>query len=196
MSPGKVEVEALRKRILRKLDYRILPLLTLLWLVNFLDRTIVGNARQASRQVGQKHNLTLSLRVLGLEHDLHLHGSQFNVALVGFFASYLFVDIHYHPFPDNSKWLPRYIGLLDSAMRVLVKFIQLTVETGLIIYWIYHLIFFLAFKEDVYNYYHLVPATAPGLSKLYSDSLMMLLNARIRILNGLHVSFTTNDETL
>ncbi|KAJ8081120.1 hypothetical protein PM082_017961 [Marasmius tenuissimus] len=69
-------ITRLRKRVLWKLDCRILPYLTLLWLVNFLDRTNIGNAR-----------------VVGLERDLGLHGRQFNIALMAFYVSYLLVDV-------------------------------------------------------------------------------------------------------
>lgn len=80
-----------------------------------------------------------------------------------------------------------------ATNTILVKLIRLTVETGLITstFAALDLIFFLAF--DKANY-HLVPATC--LSKLYTNSLLVLLNARIRILNGRDVGFTTTDETL
>ncbi|KAF9254617.1 MFS general substrate transporter [Marasmius fiardii PR-910] len=80
MAPSQAQLpnatNALRKRVLWKLDCHILPYLTLLWLVNYLDRSNVGNAR-----------------VLGLEQDLGLHGRQFNVALLVFYVSYLLVDV-------------------------------------------------------------------------------------------------------
>ncbi|KAJ8081124.1 hypothetical protein PM082_017965 [Marasmius tenuissimus] len=80
-----------------------------------------------------------------------------------------------------------------ATNALLVKFIRLTVETGLLTstFAVLDLLFFLVFKGDNY---HLVPATC--LSKFYSNSLMVLLNARIRILNGRQVGFTTTDETL
>ncbi|KAF5343072.1 hypothetical protein D9758_011159 [Tetrapyrgos nigripes] len=80
-----------------------------------------------------------------------------------------------------------------ATNAILVKFIRLTVETGLIssTFAILDLTFFLVFKHDNY---HLIPATC--LSKFYSNSLLVLLNARIRIWNGHNVSSTTTDETL
>ncbi|ESK84783.1 hypothetical protein Moror_554 [Moniliophthora roreri MCA 2997] len=80
-----------------------------------------------------------------------------------------------------------------ATNAILVKFIRLTIETGLITstFAVLDLMFFLIFKHANY---HLVPATC--LSKFYSNSLMVLLNARIRILNGRDVGFTTTDETL
>ncbi|KAL0566771.1 hypothetical protein V5O48_015234 [Marasmius crinis-equi] len=79
-----------------------------------------------------------------------------------------------------------------STNALLVKFIRLTVETGLVTttFALLDLIFFLVSKEN----YHLTPSIA--LSKLYSNSLMVLLNARIRILNGRPIGFTTTDQTL
>ncbi|KAJ8482249.1 hypothetical protein ONZ45_g15021 [Pleurotus djamor] len=63
---------ALTKRILWKLDCRILPPLALLWLANFIDRSNIGNAR-----------------IAGLERDTHLHGNQFNIILAGTHPSFV-----------------------------------------------------------------------------------------------------------
>lgn len=54
----------IESRILRKLDYRIIPFLFGIWLCAFIDRSNIGNAR-----------------VDGLTEDLHLRGTMFNVAL-------------------------------------------------------------------------------------------------------------------
>ena len=51
------------RKILRKVDWRVLPILSFLYLLAFLDRSNLGNAR-----------------VAGLEDDLQLTGSQFNLA--------------------------------------------------------------------------------------------------------------------
>ncbi|KAM5442683.1 hypothetical protein MferCBS31731_002066 [Microsporum ferrugineum] len=59
------------KRILRKVDYRLIPLLTLLYLLAFIDRGNIANAK-----------------IAGLETDLHLVGSQYNIALTLFFVPY------------------------------------------------------------------------------------------------------------
>jgi hypothetical protein len=47
------------KRIMRKIDWRILPICSLLYLFSFLDRTAIGNAK-----------------VAGMDKDLKLHGSE------------------------------------------------------------------------------------------------------------------------
>ncbi|KAF8523418.1 major facilitator superfamily domain-containing protein [Gautieria morchelliformis] len=64
------------KRLLRKLDWALLPLFALLYLTNFIDRTAIGNAK-----------------VAGLEKDLGLKGLDYNVALTFFYVAYIIVEI-------------------------------------------------------------------------------------------------------
>ena len=52
------------RRIRRKVDYRVLPMLTFLYLASFVDRSNIGNAA-----------------VAGMTEDLGLTGSQFNICL-------------------------------------------------------------------------------------------------------------------
>lgn len=54
------------KRILRKVDWRIIPLLQFLYMLTFLDRVNIGNAR-----------------LWNLEKDLHMSGYQFNIIVLG-----------------------------------------------------------------------------------------------------------------
>ncbi|MCJ1448383.1 MAG: hypothetical protein MMC23_008898 [Stictis urceolatum] len=59
------------RKLLWKLDLKLIPWLSLLYLVSFLDRTNIGNARLA-----------------GLETDLKITDSQYLIALTVFFISY------------------------------------------------------------------------------------------------------------
>ncbi|KAG8525277.1 uncharacterized protein KY384_008921 [Bacidia gigantensis] len=59
------------RRLLWKLDLRLIPWLALLYLISFLDRTNIGNAR-----------------LDGLEKALHITGGQYNATLSIFFVSY------------------------------------------------------------------------------------------------------------
>ncbi|KAG5639040.1 hypothetical protein H0H81_007653 [Sphagnurus paluster] len=52
------------KKLLRKLDIHLLPFISLLYLLSFLDRANIGNAR-----------------IAGLGVDLHLDGLKYNVNL-------------------------------------------------------------------------------------------------------------------
>ncbi|KFY96776.1 hypothetical protein V498_02474, partial [Pseudogymnoascus sp. VKM F-4517 (FW-2822)] len=83
------EVES--KRILRKVDQRLLPCLTLLYLLSFLDRGNMGNAR-----------------TLGMQKDLGLSGTQWNICLTIFFFPYCAFEI-----PSNVvlKLLPANLWL-------------------------------------------------------------------------------------
>lgn len=51
-------------RLIRKIDWTLLPFLALLYLLSFLDRTNIGNARLA-----------------GLEEDLGMSGLDYNVGI-------------------------------------------------------------------------------------------------------------------
>ncbi|KAF2085514.1 major facilitator superfamily transporter [Saccharata proteae CBS 121410] len=80
------------KKILRKMDMHLLPMLALLYLLSFLDRSNVGNAK-----------------IEGLTEDIHCTGSQYNWGLTAFFLAYAAAVV-----PSNlilkrmrpSIWLP------------------------------------------------------------------------------------------
>ncbi|KAI1078004.1 MFS general substrate transporter [Whalleya microplaca] len=82
----------LTRKILWKLDTRILPVLALLFLCSFLDRTNVGNAR-----------------LYGLEKDVGMTDHQYDQGLAVFYATYILSEI-----PSNlilkkltpQVWLP------------------------------------------------------------------------------------------
>ncbi|KAI1186641.1 major facilitator superfamily domain-containing protein [Nemania serpens] len=82
----------LERKVLWKLDTRILPVLALLFLCSFFDRTNVGNAR-----------------LYGLENDIGITDHQYDVGLAVFYATYIFGEV-----PSNlilkkvtpSVWLP------------------------------------------------------------------------------------------
>ncbi|RAL17047.1 MFS general substrate transporter [Aspergillus homomorphus CBS 101889] len=61
------------KTLLRKLDYRLLPPLTILYLLSFLDRSNVGNAR-----------------LKGMGTDLDMSGDQYLTGLTLYFIGYVF----------------------------------------------------------------------------------------------------------
>ncbi|XMA13204.1 hypothetical protein WAI453_005995 [Rhynchosporium graminicola] len=67
---------AATKRLLRKLDIRLLPFLALLYLLSFLDRTNIGNAR-----------------LFDLELDLGMSGIDYNIALAIFFPTYVLAEV-------------------------------------------------------------------------------------------------------
>jgi len=80
------------KALIRKIDYRLVPWLALLYLLSFLDRTNIGNAN-----------------LFGLSVDIGLTTTQYNTCLAIFFAFYVVFEV-----PSNmmmkawrpSMWLP------------------------------------------------------------------------------------------
>jgi len=92
------------KKLLRKMDWALVPWLSLLYLLSFLDRTSIGNARLYS-----------------LEPSLHISDNQYNIALTIFFFSYAMFEV-----PSNillkrlkpSIWLSSLMLLWGIVMTV------------------------------------------------------------------------------
>lgn len=59
------------KKLMRKVDLHIIPWLSVLYLLSFLDRSAIGNAK-----------------LYKLPDDLHMIGNQFNIASAVFFFPY------------------------------------------------------------------------------------------------------------
>lgn len=66
----------LEKRVTRKFDKHIVPWLFVLWLLAFIDRSNIGNAR-----------------IDGLQEDLDLDADKFNIALAIFYVPYICYDV-------------------------------------------------------------------------------------------------------
>lgn len=60
------------RKLVSRIDYHIIPVLCILYLLAFLDRVNISNAN-----------------VFGLSKELELEGNQYNVALVIFFVPYV-----------------------------------------------------------------------------------------------------------
>ncbi|KAF8514946.1 hypothetical protein BU17DRAFT_94035 [Hysterangium stoloniferum] len=111
----------------------------------------------------------------------------------------LFSEVQIHASPITSAWLGG-AALCDVIIAIsmiyyllksrtgfhktdmlLTRLVRVTVETGLICatFAILDLVLFLSFEN---NNYHLAPSIA--LSKLYTNSLLVALNARVRIVGG------------
>ncbi|KAL4917576.1 major facilitator superfamily domain-containing protein [Aspergillus aurantiobrunneus] len=67
---------ALERKVVRKCDLHVVPILTALFLFAFLDRINIGNAR-----------------LLGLEEELGMEGRQYNIALFVFFIPYILFEV-------------------------------------------------------------------------------------------------------
>ncbi|GAA6032524.1 hypothetical protein JCM8097_004799 [Rhodosporidiobolus ruineniae] len=89
------------KRLARKLDRRILPMVALLYLFCFIDRSNIGNARLA-----------------GLETDLGMTGYDYNTSLSCFYVAYTVFEF---PCQMLNKWMGpgRSIPLLSTLFGLL-----------------------------------------------------------------------------
>jgi len=68
------------RKLLRKLDWRLLPAVGILYLLSFLDRSNVGNAR-----------------IEGLATDLHMTGNQYLTGLTLYFVGYVIFEVSWVP---------------------------------------------------------------------------------------------------
>ncbi|KAJ3787107.1 major facilitator superfamily domain-containing protein [Lentinula aff. detonsa] len=73
---GFVEDPVMEGRVWRKLDHRVLPVMTMFYLLSFLDRTNVGNAR-----------------VAGLQTDLGMSNKQYSIALTVTYVPYILSEL-------------------------------------------------------------------------------------------------------
>lgn len=86
--------EAEERKVLKKLDRRVVLFVALLYLLSFLDRSNIGNAR-----------------IAGLERDLRLTGEQYEWLLTAFYICYilfewmalLYVFLSFAPFRGNVQ---------------------------------------------------------------------------------------------
>ncbi|RTE68843.1 hypothetical protein BHE90_016779 [Fusarium euwallaceae] len=109
--------EAETRRILRKVDYRVVPALAVMYLISFIDRSNIGNAK-----------------VAGMNQDLGLSGKQYNIAVTVFFVPYILFEV-----PSNivlkltrpSIWMPSIMlawGLVLTLMGIVTSFQGLVIS--------------------------------------------------------------------
>lgn len=68
--------DAIQKRLVRKQDYVLLPLMAMAMLFGYLDRGNIGNAR-----------------LLGMQKDLHLSSQQYLNCVMMFFFGYMIIEL-------------------------------------------------------------------------------------------------------
>ncbi|KAI9722909.1 MAG: hypothetical protein M1812_001357 [Candelaria pacifica] len=97
------------KALLRKLDLKLLPAVTLLYLLSFLDRSNVANAR-----------------VEGLTTDLHMTGDQYLTGLTLYFIGYVLFEVPCNVILKRTTpqlWLPT-LTLVWGVVATLMGVIQ------------------------------------------------------------------------
>lgn len=86
-----------RKRLVRKIDVRLIPVLTILYLIAHIDRANIGNAK-----------------IEGLVEDLGLTGNQYNIALTVFFPPYILFMLPSNILLKRFRRPSVYLGALIS----------------------------------------------------------------------------------
>ncbi|THH16012.1 hypothetical protein EW146_g4559 [Bondarzewia mesenterica] len=105
-----------RRRIFRKMDIHLLPFVSLLYLLSFLDRANIGNAK-----------------IAGMSKDLHLVGLRYNIAAAVFFIPYCMAEVPSNMFLKlmrPSRWIPSIMvawGLIMTLMCLVNSFAGLIV---------------------------------------------------------------------
>ncbi|KAF7588141.1 hypothetical protein BBP40_006141 [Aspergillus hancockii] len=107
--------------LLRKIDLMLLPIMWIMYLLSYMDRTNIGNAK-----------------ISGMEEDLNLNSGQYSISLVVFFIGYVILEV-----PSNlilsrtrpSVFLPGIMvlwGSLTCVMAAVKDFKHLVVLRTLI----------------------------------------------------------------
>lgn len=101
------------KKLLRKIDIRLIPLLALLYLISHIDRANIGNAK-----------------IEGLEEDLALTGYQYNIALSIFFVPYVLCEIPSNVILKRVARPSIYLGTLVLLWGVVMTMTGLVNDFG------------------------------------------------------------------
>lgn len=80
------EIDEMHRKVTRKVDIRLLPMLVLLYILNYLDRNNIASARLG-----------------GLEEDLKLHGNQYQTCISILFVGYILMQIPANMFLNKFK---------------------------------------------------------------------------------------------
>ncbi|KAL9571029.1 hypothetical protein ACKAV7_005366 [Fusarium commune] len=85
--------EALESKLRWKMDFRILPTVTIIYLLCFIDRANIGEYIKTPTLEHISHNSAGNAKIAGLEADLKMQGYDFNVSLSIFYISYILFEI-------------------------------------------------------------------------------------------------------
>ncbi|KAI0122798.1 MFS general substrate transporter [Daldinia grandis] len=75
LPPGMIDAHA-ERRLLRKIDFHVWPILFVIYMMSFLDRINISNAR-----------------IQGMTEELDLYGNKFNIALFVYFIPYILLEV-------------------------------------------------------------------------------------------------------
>ncbi|KAJ4298004.1 hypothetical protein N0V90_005903 [Kalmusia sp. IMI 367209] len=100
-------------KVFRKVDVRLMPMLMALYLVSNLDRANIGNAK-----------------IEGLEKDLSMTGSDYNIANMIFFVSYILCEIPANSILLKFKRPSTWLGMIVTAWGIVMTCTGVTQSYG------------------------------------------------------------------
>lgn len=86
------------RKLMRKIDIRVVPWLAVLYFLNFLDRGSIGNAKvrfEYYDDTSFDNFLICFQKLYNLEPDLHIRDTQYLIALTVFFFPYSLFEVSY-----------------------------------------------------------------------------------------------------
>ncbi|EAU30176.1 conserved hypothetical protein [Aspergillus terreus NIH2624] len=95
--------EESRKRIFRKVDVRLVPMLAVLYLICHIDRANIGNAK-----------------IEGMIEDLNMTGVQYNTVLSIFFVPYVLLEVPSNILLKKFKRPSTYLGILVLSWGIVM----------------------------------------------------------------------------
>ncbi|KAF7533561.1 hypothetical protein G7054_g6958 [Neopestalotiopsis clavispora] len=102
-----------QKKAIRKVDFRLIPMLLFLYLITYLDKTNIGNAK-----------------IEGLLTDLHMTGEQYNIALSIFFVPYILAEVPSNMILEKFARPSVYIGILVLGWGIIMTLTGLVQNFG------------------------------------------------------------------
>ncbi|KAL3450216.1 major facilitator superfamily domain-containing protein [Aspergillus insuetus] len=92
-----------KRKVIKKLDVRLIPMLAFLYLMAYLDRANIGNAK-----------------IEGLTDDLELSGTQYNIALSIFFVPYIILEMPSNMLLLKFKRPSHYIAIIVTLWGIVM----------------------------------------------------------------------------
>ncbi|CAG8108327.1 unnamed protein product [Penicillium olsonii] len=92
-----------KKKVIKKVDMRLVPMFVLLYLVAYIDKTNIGNAK-----------------IEGLLPSLNMSGLQYNIALSIFFIPYVLAEVPSNIILNRLKRPSQYLGFLIFCWGVIM----------------------------------------------------------------------------
>ncbi|GAA5946567.1 hypothetical protein JCM3775_002142 [Rhodotorula graminis] len=111
--PARIFTRAEEDKLYRKVDLRLMPILAVLYLLSFMDRGNIGNAR-----------------IEGLEADLGMTSQDYNTALSCFFITYCLCEVPANLVMKKFRRPSRWLGLVTTVWAIVMTLMGVVTSFG------------------------------------------------------------------